>query len=1072
MLLTTVQAQETDALLPTLRDELSYDMRQLQQQEVKPYYMSLRVEDMYRATVVSNFGVTLGQDEQRSRTVVPQVRLGSKELDNYKYDTQNGSRAESIPMDDAAVEGIRACIWEATLDRYNQALRNYKQAVSRAATSVAAEDKAPCFSAAPQEHYYEAPVQGKALHLDRAEWEKRLNAVAAVFRQDPALSEGVAQLEYSVTRSYFLNTEGTEVVQNRVAARVMLSAVVIAADGMELPLYHDFFSLDIDSLPSTEVMVQHARNMVRRMRALKDAPVANPYTGPAILSGAASGVFFHEIFGHRLEGHRMKQGGETFKNMVGKAVLPPSFQVFSDPTLRHYAGTDLNGCYLYDSEGVKARRVDNVVNGVLREFLMSRVPLDGFPQSNGHGRAVVPNDPVSRQSNLIVESTQTYTDAQLREMLKAEAKRQGKDYGYFFNTVTSGYTLTGEGGSLNSFNVTPIEVSRIYVDGRPDELVRGVDLIGTPLSMFSHIAAAGQGHTVFTGMCGAESGWVPVTASSPAIFVNQIETQRRQKAQVTPPELSAPPFDDTALTAETASMAPTDRLIFSAMQKEMKRSKDSLCIEGYPRPFYLSYIINRFRSFRIVGELGGISVNNAIPWHLTGNTQVLVGDYHRHSGGQYSRVSVPQEADIPMIRRGFWGASDAVYKVGLNLYANKMNNLENNPLPRVLDIIPDKQPVKPVTFVQSLDNSYQVDREKLADLARELSAIFKDYPDLTGTSVSIDGAETETYRTTSEQVNIKLPDSYVSITARATLRDTLGLSQSDQLTLHYRTPAEIPSTESLREQIHSFAKDLVALKNAPELEDYYKGPVLYQGAVVASIFQQNLLENNGIYARQMTRLNTTSIGRKLNKEVMDKRFTILNYTDRTSYHGVPLTGFYPIDADGIKPEPVIPIVEKGILKTMLNGTTPSEYSKQSTGSTRFTGINGPRTTTTSIGTLHVMADKALKEEKMFRQLLKAAKQQKLKEAYVIFCPTHCSLRRLYHVDVKTGKKTLLKSNSITLPTLTQLENVVAVSSKEEVVNRVNTTVIYPASLIVGNLEVNKSGMVATKEPAILYPLKR
>ena len=174
---------------------------------------------------------------------------------------------------------------------------------------------------------------------------------------------------------------------------------------MVLPLNLDYFAFNPDSLPGNEKIVADARDMVARLRALKSAPVADPFTGPAILSGPASGVFFHEIFGHRLEGHRLKTGGQTFKKMVGEQVLPVDFQVYCDPVLSHYAGTDLNGHYVYDDEGVKARRVDNVVNGVLKEFLMSRVPLEGFPASNGHGRATGGGDPVSRQSNLIVETS-------------------------------------------------------------------------------------------------------------------------------------------------------------------------------------------------------------------------------------------------------------------------------------------------------------------------------------------------------------------------------------------------------------------------------------------------------------------------------------------------------------------------------------------------------------------------------------------------------------------------------------------------------------------------------------------
>ena len=177
---------------------------------------------------------------------------------------------------------------------------------------------------------------------------------------------------------------------------------------------------------------------------------------------------------------------------------------------------------------------------MLKEFLLGRKPVDGFPSSNAHGRTAGGGDAVSRQSNLIVETTHPYTEEQLRQMLIKEAKKQGKEYGYYFKNVSGGYTLTGDGNSLNSFNVTPVEVYRVYTDGRPDQLVRGVDMIGTPLSMFSNIVAGGNTSSVFTGSCGAESGWVPVTACSPMIFVSKIETQRRSQSRDIPPILPAP----------------------------------------------------------------------------------------------------------------------------------------------------------------------------------------------------------------------------------------------------------------------------------------------------------------------------------------------------------------------------------------------------------------------------------------------------------------------------------------------------------------------------------------------------
>lgn len=228
---------------------------------------------------------------------------------------------------------------------------------------------------------------------------------------------------------------------------------------------------------------------------------------------------------------KSESDGQTFKKMIGQFVLPEGMHVYDDPTLRKYAGEDLNGFYKYDDQGVKAERVDVVVNGKLNDFLMTRTPIDGHPRTNGHARASDGFDPVSRQSNLVIETSNPKTPEELRQLLIEEVKKQGKEYGYFFKEVTSGFTFTGKGGT-NSFNVTPLEVYKVFADGRPDQLVRGVDLIGTPLSMFSNIIYAGNDARVFTGMCGAESGSIPVTAISPTILVNKVETQRKAKHKI------------------------------------------------------------------------------------------------------------------------------------------------------------------------------------------------------------------------------------------------------------------------------------------------------------------------------------------------------------------------------------------------------------------------------------------------------------------------------------------------------------------------------------------------------------
>ena len=204
-----------------------------------------------------------------------------------------------------------------------------------------------------------------------------------------------------------------------------------------------------------------------------------------------------------------------------------------------FGTTDLNGFYQFDDEGVKAQKVPLVENGILRNFLMSRSPIVGFPASNGHGRASPGFSPVSRQGNLMVQAAKTVTKAQLRQMLIAEIKQQGKKFGLFFEDISGGFTNTTR-YSPQAFQVTPVMVYKVYADGRPDELVRGVDLIGTPLTSFSKIIAADDKPEIFNGFCGAESGFIPVSAISPSILISQIEVQKRAKGNDILPILPPP----------------------------------------------------------------------------------------------------------------------------------------------------------------------------------------------------------------------------------------------------------------------------------------------------------------------------------------------------------------------------------------------------------------------------------------------------------------------------------------------------------------------------------------------------
>jgi len=550
LLLNVHPASSQDSLLNILGREIEREIEVLRKQEVPPYFISYRVDDMRITQLEASFGDLMSSDSDRRRILTVQVRVGSPALDNtheirYGYEMLDlglpSGRWAPIPLDDEP-QALAQALWQRTDEEYREAVENFAKVRANVAVKVEAEDRSPDFSPTKIDTFYQPPLEVPG--MDLGVWEERLRRISRLFLEDPDISRSLVRLRLSRVRKYFVSTEGARIVHNRLAVNLDIMGEVKAEDGMVLPLYKSYFAFSPQELPSQEELMAEAKELVKKLSAIKKAPIVEAYAGPALLTASSAGVFFHEIFGHRVEGERQKSeyDAQTFKKKMGQPVLPKELSVIFDPTIDYYRGQALNGSYLYDDQGVRAQRVEVVKRGILNDFLMSRTPIDNFPKSNGHGRAQAGMQPVARQSNLIVETANPLPMAELRRRLILELRRQGKEYGYLFAGVTGGFTMTDR-FMPNAFNVTPTEVYRIYTDGRPDELVRGVDLVGTPLSVFSQIMAAGDKPEVFNGTCGAESGGVPVSAICPALFVKQIEIQRRGKSQEKPPLLPRPSLD-------------------------------------------------------------------------------------------------------------------------------------------------------------------------------------------------------------------------------------------------------------------------------------------------------------------------------------------------------------------------------------------------------------------------------------------------------------------------------------------------------------------------------------------------
>jgi predicted Zn-dependent protease len=538
-------------LISAMQTELERSFKVLGGQDPRAYFIGYTITDTQRAEISGSNGALLSSSEGRNRWLQVSVRTGTYTLDNtHKVGEQrmaSGGPGTAIPVDNDE-QVVRRAIWLETDGQYrNAAEALIKIRSSKEVKADTAEGRAPDFSHEQPHKSIEPEV---SFTLDRKPWEEKVRAYTKTFRESQDILNSIVTFSALAQNAYLVNTEGTQLQSGQIRYRLELFIQGKAADGMNIERYYNFDWVDPKDAPSDKEVATASATLRKEMEGLVKAPLNEPSVGPALLTGRAAAVFFHEVFGHRAEGHRQKDisEGQTFAKKVGEPILPDFLSIVDDPTEKKEGHEDLLGYYRFDDEGVSTHEVVLVDHGVLKNFEMSRSPLADFPHSNGHGRRQLGATPVSRQGNLIVRSNKAVTNTQLRAELIELVKAQNKQYGLLIDDIAGGFTFTGR-GQPQAFQVQPLVVYKVFADGRPDELVRGVDIVGTPLAALTKIIATGDTAEVFNGYCGAESGSVPVSAVAPAILTSELEVQKKQADTDAPPILPPPAHDPQAVQA-------------------------------------------------------------------------------------------------------------------------------------------------------------------------------------------------------------------------------------------------------------------------------------------------------------------------------------------------------------------------------------------------------------------------------------------------------------------------------------------------------------------------------------------
>ena len=914
-----------DPVLAAMVAELARAEAELGALEEPPYHIALQVIETRRVAIHGEEGGLQGYRPGRMRMIQADVRVGSPELDST-HPLRDASWDEPPPPgrelglgDDPSV--LRREIWREIDARYRVAQDRWQRVLSD--QQVLVEEEAS-FDLAPVEPEVELHPVATLDGVDLAAWEDAVRRASAVFAGSSITHDPSVSLNGEAETRWFVSTEGHRLREGATRFRASVRGDSLADDGTMLTLFEAWDSARADGLPDAGALVAAVTELEAELRSLRDAPEEEPYQGPAILSGRAAAVFFHEIFGHRVEGHRLKRvdDAQTFRNRVGEAILPPILSVYDDPTLPALNGQDLRGFYRFDDEGVRSERVVLVRDGVLEGFLESRSPVGEAGRSNAHGRRQAGHDVVTRQGNLIVEASESVEPAELRARLIRAARDAGLDHALYIDDIDGGFTFTDR-DLPNAFQIDVVSARRVYVDGRPDEVVRGLDLIGTPLQTFAWIVAAGEVPEVFNGTCGAESGWVPVSAVSPALLVSQVETQRKLKGQSKPPLVPPPVAGDPPPPAAPGSDSLLDALVAGA-----DRAAGSLTLPDAEAPAWVVVVVDDRDTARVAAEFGELRRETGVH-KRPARVEVVVGtpqlNSSRIEGGAVATLPdalkkpVLVVDDVPVaLARDLWLTSDESYKAAvtrLALKAAARRGMGGEPPP------PDWSEAEPVVDLD-LSEVPAVDRERLREIALVASARLKGLGGILRAGQVIAGeTQGRLYQVDTAGTRVVQPHGHAAVYAYVDLVTDAGVRLFDRRQWVARTADELPPIEEIADAVERMGHTLLWRADATAV-DYYEGPVVFEGEAAADLFRYLLPgevrgtppapEAGRTYQQQVRG------GPRLGRRVLPRGWTVVD--DPTD---VPegLAGGHRYDLEGV-PARAVTLVEDGYVRDFVMSRVP------------------------------------------------------------------------------------------------------------------------------------------------------
>mgnify|MGYP000164777732 CR=1 FL=1 len=546
------------ALIQAAEQELERALTMQLPDQPTPYYVGYEFLDGDVATASARSGVLDSFDHAPYRNVRVEVRVGDYTLDNSRYQGDFGERegvvVRNLPDDPIAV-ALRRELWLATDEAYKGAAEQFSGKMAAREGRPPPDNPVPSFQ--PIAPITTAPL--KAPPVDADALVTRVRELSARIAEIDGLENAEAVSRDWVGQRILVNSEGTRAWIPTGFSVVRVEGIVRTEDGTRLRDCRWWVARTPDELPDLDTMATEVEEMTAILKQAAAAPQEKDYLGPVIFEGAAATELFRQLLPPQISGTPPPESAPdpyatvditpTPTARVGRRLLPEGWSVLDDPT----AADGTAGSYVRDFEGVEARPVRLVEDGVLKAVLMSRVPRAHTDGSTGHGRGLGPDAREAMPGAVQVRPARSMSEKKLRKRALALARQADLPYVLVVRRIEPPalaedfeVAFTGDGPLAGL--TRPLEVVRLYRDGHEELVQPTLSFVGVDRRVMRDIAAAGPVQD-WVGVLDAPNGprrfsigtvgGLPAAWSVPSVVITELELRGEGGGQ--PRAIPAPP---------------------------------------------------------------------------------------------------------------------------------------------------------------------------------------------------------------------------------------------------------------------------------------------------------------------------------------------------------------------------------------------------------------------------------------------------------------------------------------------------------------------------------------------------